>query len=86
MGEPNPNIEIKFVDIETLKEVKQGERGEIWARGPNIMKGYWNKPKATEETLTKDGWLRTGDVGMVNEKGEIFVVDRLKVLDILPLD
>ncbi|KAI9664325.1 MAG: putative NRPS-like protein biosynthetic cluster [Alyxoria varia] len=80
VGEPNPNIEIKFVDTETLKEVAQGERGEIWARGPNVMKGYWNKPKATEEILMKDGWLRTGDVGMIDEKGQIFVVDRLKEL------
>lgn len=79
VGEPNANVEVKLVDPSTLQEVARGERGELWARGPNIMKGYWKKPQATIETLTKDGWLRTGDVAVVDEKGTFFIVDRIKV-------
>ena len=66
-------------------EVAAGERGEIWLKGPNIMKGYWRNEKATKETLTADGWLKTGDICYVDEKGgeggimRFFVVDRLKV-------
>lgn len=62
-------------------------RGELWAAGPNIMKGYWRKPKATEETFappsaSSDGerWLRTGDVAYVDEKGMFYIVDRIKEL------
>jgi len=57
----------------------EGE-GEILIRGPNIMKGYLNNPKANEETFTADGWLRTGDIGKMAKDGHIYVVDRLKEL------
>ena len=61
------------------KEVKQGERGEIWVRAPNVMKGYWGRPEATRETLTPEGWLKTGDIAYIDEKGKFFIVDRKKV-------
>ena len=56
-----------------------GEHGEIWVRGPNVMKGYWGKEQATRETLTPDGWMKTGDVCYVDEDGNFFIVDRKKV-------
>ena len=78
VGELNPNIEAMIVS-EDGKEVGVGERGEFWVRGPNVMKGYWNKPEATRDTLTADGWLKTGDIAYRNEKGYIYIVDRMKV-------
>ncbi|KAM0719589.1 hypothetical protein Q7P37_003719 [Cladosporium fusiforme] len=79
VGELNPNIEAMIVD-EQGGEVGVGERGEFWVRGPNVMKGYWRKPEATRETLTADGWLKTGDIAYRNEKGFIYIVDRKKEL------
>lgn len=55
-------------------------RGELWIRAPNVMKGYWNKPDATKETLTPDGWLKTGDIAYVDEEGKFYIVDRKKEL------
>ena len=55
-------------------------RGELWVRAPNIMKGYWNKPEATKDTLTPDGWLKTGDIAYVDEEGKFYIVDRKKEL------
>lgn len=55
-------------------------RGELWVRAPNVMKGYWNKPEATKETLTPDGWLKTGDIAYVDEQGKFYIVDRKKEL------
>lgn len=60
-------------------ELGLNERGELWVRAPNIMKGYWRNPKATRETLTEDGWLKTGDICYVDEYGKFFIVDRKKV-------
>ena len=54
-----------------------GEVGEIWFRGPNLIRGYWNKPEATAETFV-DGWLRTGDLGRLDDEGFVFVEDRAK--------
>lgn len=78
VGELNANIEALLVDDDG-KEVKQGERGEIWIKAPNVMKGYWGKPEATKDTFSADGWLKTGDIAYVNEKGHFFIVDRKKV-------
>ena len=58
----------------------QGEVGEIAIRGHNIMKGYWNKPEATAEAVSADGWFRTGDIGRVDEDGYFYIVDRKKDL------
>ncbi|KAJ5128074.1 hypothetical protein N7448_008853 [Penicillium atrosanguineum] len=77
VGEPMPNCEIKLMDDEA-NEVAPGQSGEIWFRGPNIMKGYWQNKKATDETITPDGWLKTGDVARQDENGWYYVVDRKK--------
>ncbi|HEX2286918.1 MAG TPA: long-chain-fatty-acid--CoA ligase [Mycobacterium sp.] len=73
-----PNAEMRVVDPDTLKDVPTGEQGELWFRTPQLMKGYHNKPEATRESVTEDGWFRTGDIGHVDEEGYIFVEDRLK--------
>ncbi|QZT60378.1 long-chain-fatty-acid--CoA ligase [Mycolicibacterium austroafricanum] len=73
-----PNAEVRVVDPDTLEDVPTGEQGELWFRSPQLMKGYHNKPEATAESITEDGWFRTGDVGRVDDGGYIFVEDRLK--------
>jgi len=81
VGELLANCEAKIVlDDEGKVEAPQGERGEIWVRGPNVMKGYWNKPAATKETFGPGGWLKTGDVAYVDKEGNFFIVDRKKEL------
>ncbi|KAF1849504.1 4-coumarate-CoA ligase-like protein [Cucurbitaria berberidis CBS 394.84] len=81
VGEVLANCEAKIVlDDEGKVEAKQGERGEVWVKGPNVMKGYWNKPEATREAITSDGWLKTGDVAYVDEQNHFFIVDRKKEL------
>jgi long-chain acyl-CoA synthetase len=78
-GVPSPQIDFKFLSVEDKKTfVARGERGEICVRGPNVMKGYWKNAKATQEVMTADGFLRTGDVGYMDEDGYIFIVDRTK--------
>jgi long-chain acyl-CoA synthetase len=57
--------------------VPTGERGEIWFKGPNLIRGYWNRPDATAETIV-DGWLRSGDIGRVDDEGFVYVEDRAK--------
>lgn len=78
VGELNANVEARIVDEEE-REVRQGERGEVWVRGPNVMKGYWGRPEATMETITLDGWLKTGDIAYVDKENHFFIVDRKKV-------
>ena len=69
---------MKVVDDDG-KEVEQGEVGEIVIKGHNVMKGYWNRPEATEEAI-RDGWFHTGDMAKVDEDGYFFIVDRKKDL------
>ncbi|KAF9982719.1 hypothetical protein BGZ75_005812 [Mortierella antarctica] len=79
-GRVLPNQQVRVVDPETGKDVVQGERGEIWVRGPNVMKGYRNNAAATRETIDAEGWLHTGDIAVVDADENFFVVDRLKEL------
>jgi acyl-CoA synthetase (AMP-forming)/AMP-acid ligase II len=79
-GQLLPNMEAKILDVATDTELGPNERGEIVVRGPNIMLGYLNDPDATARTLDKDGWLRTGDIGYIDDDGYFFVVDRVKEL------
>ena len=79
IGIPIPNTECKIVDLEdTTKEVPLGEAGELLIRGPQVMKGYLNKPDETAKTLTEDGFLCTGDVAKMDEQGYFYIVDRIK--------
>jgi acyl-CoA synthetase (AMP-forming)/AMP-acid ligase II len=75
-----PNTECKIVDYETGAELGPNEEGEIWVRGPQVMKGYLGNTQATKKMILPDGWLRTGDIGYSDEDGRLFVVDRLKEL------
>jgi acyl-CoA synthetase (AMP-forming)/AMP-acid ligase II len=75
-----PNTECKIVNFNNGAELGAKEEGEIWVRGPQVMKGYLNNPAATHEMITPDGWLRTGDIGYCDEEGRLFVVDRIKEL------
>ncbi len=78
VGIPFPDNDVRIVDLETgSKEMPLGEPGEILAKGPTIMREYWNNPAETEKTF-KDGWLLTGDIGYMDEDGHVFIVDRKK--------
>ncbi|XP_028775357.1 4-coumarate--CoA ligase [Neltuma alba] len=72
------NAEMKIVDIETGASLPRNKAGEICIRGNQVMKGYLNDPEATKTTIDPEGWLHTGDIGYVDDDGEVFIVDRLK--------
>jgi acyl-CoA synthetase (AMP-forming)/AMP-acid ligase II len=80
VGRVLSSTELRVVDTETGADLGAGEQGELWVRGPQVMQGYLNRPEATAEILDADGWLRSGDLGMVDRDGNVFVVDRLKEL------
>ncbi|HWT02519.1 MAG TPA: 4-coumarate--CoA ligase family protein [Pyrinomonadaceae bacterium] len=80
VGQCVPNTECKLVDLETGAELGPGQEGELWVRGPQVMKGYLNRPDATAQTVDADGWLHTGDIGYADEEGHFFIVDRAKEL------
>jgi long-chain acyl-CoA synthetase len=77
IGLPWPDTDAKILDMETYEEVAVGEKGELAVKGPQVMKGYWNKPEDTENTI-KDGWLLTGDIGYMDENGYFYIADRKK--------
>ena len=79
IGQPLPATHIRLLDKEDpTKAAQGGEPGELAVKGPQIMQGYWNRPDADLDSFTADGWLRTGDVAVVEEGGYIRIVDRLK--------
>ncbi|MDA8381183.1 MAG: AMP-binding protein [Actinomycetota bacterium] len=82
VGLPLPGIEIRVVDADGA-EALAGDPGEIWVRGENVFAGYWADEEATKAVLDPDGWLRTGDIGVRDDDGELFVVDRTKDLIIV---
>jgi long-chain acyl-CoA synthetase len=78
IGLPRPDVDAKIVDLETgEKDLPPGEEGELCIRGPQVMKGYWNRPEETSKVLRK-GWLYTGDIGRMDEEGYFYIVDRKK--------
>jgi acyl-CoA synthetase (AMP-forming)/AMP-acid ligase II len=80
VGRCVPNTECRVVDPVTGSDVEPGQPGELWLRGPQVMKGYLHRPDATAEVLDADGWLRTGDIGRADAEGHVTIVDRLKEL------
>jgi fatty-acyl-CoA synthase len=72
------DCEVRIVDPNTLQEVPRGKEGEIWCRGETVMIGYYKDPEATKATITPDGWLRSGDIGTLDERGYLTVTARLK--------
>ena len=74
------NTESRIVDPDTGEDQPIGKRGELWVRGPQVMLGYLNRPEATAETIDDDGWLHTGDIGIIDEHGHMSIVDRMKEL------
>ncbi len=80
VGVAAPNTECKIIDLETGQPLGPGERGEVCVRGPQVMKGYLNRPDATAQTIDAEGWLHTGDIGYADEDGYFFIVDRAKEL------
>jgi len=79
VGLPLPNIEAMIMDGETGKQLPAGETGEIMVKGPNIMQGYWNRKQETD-AIFHDGWMHTGDLGYMDEKGYFYIADRSKDL------
>jgi long-chain acyl-CoA synthetase len=82
IGRPLPGVQVRLVDAQG-DDVLVGDPGEIWVRGPNVFSGYWDDPEATAAALTEDGWLRTGDVAVVDDHGFLYLVDRIKDLVIV---
>ena len=80
VGPAIPGTECRIVDPESGEDVGEGERGELWIRGPQVMRGYLNNEEATAATIDADGWLHTGDIAIVDPDGYYSIVDRLKEL------
>jgi len=79
IGIPLPDTDAKLVDVETAsRDVAPGQSGELAIRGPQVMKGYWNRPQETAKVITRDGWLLTGDVAVMDADGRFRIVDRKK--------
>ena len=78
VGMPIQNVDLKLVDPETGEVVPLGEPGEICVKGPLVMQGYYNKPEETAKAIDKDGYMHSGDVGIMDEDGYLRIVDRTK--------
>jgi len=83
VGVPLPSTEVSIREIESDREVALGQPGELCVRGPQVMRGYWNRPEETLKTQTADGWLRTGDIAVAQDDGFLRIVDRIKDLIIV---
>ena len=80
-----PNLEARLVESDSddpakVKDAKRGQPGELWVRGPSIMKGYLNNAQASKNALTSDRWFKTGDIAVVDSEGFYYIVDRQKEL------
>jgi long-chain acyl-CoA synthetase len=82
IGKPLHGVSLRLVD-EHGDDSEQGDAGEIWVKGSNVFVGYYNDNEATDRILTADGWLRTGDLAVMDDEGDLFLVDRLKDLIIV---
>ncbi|KAH8700870.1 putative 4-coumarate-CoA ligase [Talaromyces proteolyticus] len=80
VGELMANCEAKIMDDDGINELPDGTAGELWVRAPNVMNGYWRNVPATQNTITTDGWLKTGDIAYIDAHGKFFIVDRKKEL------
>ncbi|KAI1487214.1 hypothetical protein F5X96DRAFT_681391 [Biscogniauxia mediterranea] len=84
VGKLMPNVEAKIVDVQTGEELLGGtgpdREGELWVRGPNVFPGYLNRPELAAETFSEDGFFKTGDIGYIDDKGNLYITDRLKEL------
>jgi acyl-CoA synthetase (AMP-forming)/AMP-acid ligase II len=80
IGPPVPGTACRIVDVASGEDLGPGEDGEVWIRGPQVMRGYLGDEQSTADTLDADGWLRTGDIGHADEDGWFYLVDRLKEL------
>ena len=80
VGPPVPGTECRLVDPQTGAGAGPGERGEVWVRGPQVMRGYLNNSEATAAVIDREGWLHTGDLGIADQDGWLTVVDRVKEL------
>ncbi len=76
-GPAVPVVDLRVVDADG-NDVPTGEIGELWIKGPNVVKGYWNKPEATEKSFTKEGWFKSGDLVKMDEEGFVYILDRAK--------
>ncbi len=77
IGIPVPSTQFKVINDDG-QDLPQGEIGELCIKGPQVMKGYWQRPEATAEVIDADGWFKTGDIGVIQEDGYIRIVDRKK--------
>ena len=82
-GRAIDGVQIKCIDPKTLQEVASGQEGEIWVRGYNVMQGYYQMPNETQQAITDEGWLRTGDIGVLDDEGYLKITDRLKDMYII---
>jgi len=78
VGKAFPSVEVKVANHETGEELKSGEQGELCCRGYNVMKGYYKNPEATSSAIDSDGWLHSGDLGVMDSDGYFRVTGRIK--------
>lgn len=80
IGPPSPSIEFRFVDVPDTDYRAENNVGELWLRGPSLMRGYYKRSDITKEALTSDGWFKTGDIAKLNSDGTVSITDRVKNL------